>query len=62
MLDCLGGTPGMEKQKKLQPWVLPRHRFGRNLAYVLLVPYTKWKYHVTSERFAAQGDRPYLIL
>lgn len=52
----------MKETKKREPWVKPRHRAVRNVAYVLLYPYTRWKYRVKIDRFREQGDRPYLIL
>ncbi|MBE6691346.1 MAG: hypothetical protein E7590_08750 [Ruminococcaceae bacterium] len=50
------------KKKKTQKWTKFRHRIVRNLLFLLLVPYIKWKYHVKVERYKEQGKRPYLIL
>lgn len=43
-------------------WIKPYHRAVRNLVFAVLAPYTRLKYVVKPERFATQGDRPYLIL
>lgn len=43
-------------------WIKPHHRVVRNLVFAVLAPYTRLKYGVRPERYAAQGDRPYLIL
>ena len=40
----------------------PRHRIVRNIAYAVLYDYTKHRYGIDIERFAAQGERSYLIL
>lgn len=52
----------VREKKKPEPWIKPRHRFARNLAYVFLYPYAKWKYGLTVDKFRDQGDRPWLIL
>ena len=51
-----------KKQKKKQKWVKFRHRFLRNVAWLVLYPYLKLAYHVRIERFKEQENRPYLIL
>ncbi len=43
-------------------WIKPYHRAVRNLVFAVLAPYTRLKYGIKPERFAAQGDRPYLVL
>ena len=43
-------------------WIKFRHRIVRNIAYVLLAPYSKMKYGIKVERFREQEKRPYLIL
>lgn len=43
-------------------WIKPWHRAVRNLVFAVLAPYTRLKYVIRPERFAAQGERPYLIL
>ena len=52
----------MAQKKKKEKWIKFRHHVIRNIAYVILYPYTKWKYGVTIEKFKEQEDRPYLIL
>ena len=52
-----------DRQKKERvPWLRPRHRVVRNIAYAVLYPYTKLKYNIKIEPFREQGDRAYLIL
>ena len=43
-------------------WIKFRHRIVRNIAYVLLAPYSKIKYGIKVECFREQKNRPYLIL
>ena len=52
----------MKESKKPEPWIKPRHRAARNLAYLILYPYARWKYGLRVDRFREQGSRPYLIL
>ncbi len=52
----------MPKVKKPQKWIKPRHRVVRNLLYLVLYPYARWKYGIRPEPFREQGDRAYLIL
>lgn len=49
----------MSKQKS---WLKFRHRVVRNIAYAVLLPYSRIKYGITIKKFAQQGKRPYLIL
>ena len=49
----------MQKKKK---WIKCRHSIVRNLAYVVIYPYSKWKYGVQVDRFKEQQNRAYLIL
>lgn len=49
------------KQKK-KKWMKFRHRVIRNIAYVLLYPYTILKYGINIEKFKQQGNRQYLIV
>ncbi len=51
-----------KKGKKKQKWVRFRHRVIRNLAFAVLYPYVKLKYHIKIEKFKAQDKRKYLIL
>ncbi len=50
----------MKKNKKR--WMRFRHRVVRNLAFLVLFPYTVLKYRIKIDRFKLQGKRPYLIL
>ena len=43
-------------------WIKPRHKFLRNLLFVFVYPYTKWKYNVQIEKFKEQKSEQYLIL
>ncbi len=43
-------------------WIKPRHTAVRNLLYVILHPYCKWRYGITIDKFKEQEKRPYLIL
>jgi len=52
----------MEKKKKDNKWMRPRHRFIRNLAVLVLAPISWLRYGIRVERFRDQGDRAYLIL
>ena len=58
-MDHISAEEGMDKKKT---WRKFRHRVVRNIAYVLLAPYTKWKYGIKIEKFREQEDRPYLVL
>ena len=51
-----------KKNKEKKPWMRFRHRVARNIAYAVLYPYTKIRYHINAEPFREQGDRAYLIL
>lgn len=53
---------GVSMAKKKKKWMRFRHRVVRNVAYVLLWPYSRIKYGIRVEKFRAQGKRPYLIL
>lgn len=50
----------MKKQTK--KWLRLRHRVVRNLAYLILYPYSKIKYGLRVDRFRQQEKRPYLVL
>ncbi len=52
----------MSKTKKREPWIRSRHRFVRNLAYLILKPVVSLKYHARIERFDNKDRRPYLII
>lgn len=52
----------MGATKKKKKWMKFRHRVIRNIAYVLLYPYTRLKYNIHIDKFKQQGDRQYLIV
>ena len=52
----------MNNKKKQKKWILPRHRFVRNLLGITFGPIVRIKYGIKIERFKEQGKRPYLIL
>ncbi len=52
----------MKKDTKKKKWIKRRHRIIRDIAYVILYPYMRFKYNVKIERFKKQGKRQYLIL
>ena len=48
--------------KKNTSWIKPWHGFTRNLFFVILEPYIKWKYRINIEKLEYKKERPYLIL
>ena len=50
----------MEKKKKT--WTKTRHRVITALVRLVLGPYCSLRYRISIEKFAQQGNRPYLIL
>lgn len=52
----------MTKNKKQKKWIRFRHRAVRNIAYVILYPYSRIKYRIHIEKFQEQKNTPYLIL
>ena len=50
------------KKKKKKKWLKFRHRVVRNIAFIILAPYCKLKYHFKVTRFKEQEKRPYLVL
>ena len=59
------GSKTMDKKKnnkKKNKWMKFRHRIVRNIAYMLLAPYSRFKYGIRVKRFKEQEKRPYLIL
>ena len=52
----------MEKKRRKQKWIKPRHRVVTGLLKILLTPYCRLRYGITVEPFDKQGSRPYLIL
>ena len=49
-------------EKKQKKWLKFRHRVVRNLAYIILYPYSRIKYGITIQKFKEQKNTPYLIL
>ena len=52
----------MEKKKNDKKWMRYRHRVIRNLAWLVLYPYSVLRYGIRVTPFREQGDRAYLIL
>ena len=52
----------MNRKKKVDTWMKPRHKIVTMLAKCVIKPYTIWKYGLHIEKFKNQGKRPYLIL
>ncbi len=50
------------KNNKSKKWIKFRHRVVRNIAYVLLYPYSRIKYGITVQKFKEQKKTPYLVL
>lgn len=50
------------QKKKQEKWVRLRHRIVRDSLYWIVAPITRMRYGVQVEKFAEQGNRPYLIL
>ncbi len=50
------------KKKKTKKWLKFRHKIIRNLAFIVLYPYSRIKYGVKVERFKEQKKVPYLVL
>ena len=48
--------------KKKSTWIKPWHGLVRNIAFTILEPYAKWKYHITIEKLHNPEKRPFLIL
>ncbi|MBR4942871.1 MAG: 1-acyl-sn-glycerol-3-phosphate acyltransferase, partial [Clostridia bacterium] len=51
-----------KKTKKKKGWVRFRHRIIRALAYCVLYPYTKIKYHAKAVKFKEKEKRAHLVL
>lgn len=49
----------MKKEKK---WIKPWHTPVRNLVYVVLGPYVRWKYHISVEKIKNPENKSFLIL
>ncbi len=50
------------KKKKNNKWMRFRHRVVTEVLRAVLSPYCKLRYGIHVEKFAEQGDRPYLVL
>lgn len=48
--------------KKKSKWIKFRHKVVTSIAYLILYPYTVYKYGIKIERFKDREKRPYLIL
>ena len=48
--------------KKKSTWIKPWHGLVRNIAFAILEPYAKWKYHISIEKLNNPDKRPFLIL
>lgn len=48
--------------KKKNQWIRFRHRVVRNIAYAVMVWYTRLRFGVKIEKFKEQGNRQYLII
>ena len=53
---------GKDRKPKKKKWIKFRHRVVRNIAYVLLTPYVRFKYGLRVKHLRGQEKRPYLIL
>lgn len=53
---------GQKQTRKKEKWIKKRHWIVRNIAYVILYPYTKIKFGIQVEKFKEREERPYLIL
>lgn len=51
-----------KKKWKNKKWLRLRHRIVRNLAWLIIYPYSKIKYGIKIHKFKNQEKRPYLIL
>ena len=49
-------------KKKTKKWIKYRHKVVRNILYLSLGPYAKFKYGLKADRFSGQGKRAYLVL
>lgn len=47
---------------KKTKWIKPWHSLVRNIAFAILEPYTKWKYHITIEKIKNPENKPFFIL
>ena len=52
----------MSKNNKKKKWIKFRHGIVRNIAYLILAPYSRFKYGIKVTRFRSSEKRPFLIL
>ena len=52
----------MSVQEKQKRWTHPRHAVVTKILKPILTPFILWRYHISVEPFAQQGNRPYLVL
>ena len=57
-----GGTMERKRKNKKKKWIHFRHRIVRDIAFLVLYPYSRIKYGIKPRRFKEQEDRPYLVL
>ncbi len=57
-----GGTMERKRKNKKKKWIHFRHRIVRDLAFLVLYPYSRIKYGIKPRRFKEQENRPYLVL
>ncbi len=55
-------VPKKAEKKPQKKWMRFRHKVVRNIAFVLLTPYTLWRYGIKIEKFKEKEDRPYFVL
>lgn len=51
-----------EKSNKNKKWIRFRHKIVRNLLFLILYPYSRFKYGLRVEKFKEKNKRQYLIL
>ena len=55
-------TIRVKYMKNKNTWIKPWHGLVRNIAFSILEPYAKWKYHISIEKLKNPNKRPFLIL
>lgn len=48
--------------KEKKQWIKFRHRLSVNIIHLFFAPYVRLRYHIKTEPFREEGNRPYLIL
>ena len=51
-----------QTKKKRKKWIRRRHWIVRNLAFAVLYPFIRFKYHAHIRKFKEGKERPYLVL